>query len=80
MVRRDGAEVRKERIAEIGRFVHKGLSKSEELSLSKTVALLQYQFGLTKDKLQEYLTILEDLGHFALDNEKDRICKANEEG
>jgi len=49
-----------------------------EVSLSKTIAALQYEFGLTRDKLMEYLTILEDLERFTLDHEKDKIRKARE--
>ena len=75
MVRRDGAAIRKERISEIGRIVHAGLQKSNELSLSKTVALIQYDSGLTKEKIMEYLEILETLGQFIIDREQDKIKK-----
>lgn len=78
MVRRDGAEVRKERIAEIGKLILKALHKSDELSLTKTVASLQYKFGLTKEKLIEYLNILADLERFTLDKDEDRIRKVSE--
>lgn len=78
MVRRDGAEVRKERIQEIARSIQSSLHKHSDISLSKTLATLQYQFGLKKDKLMEYLGILEDLGQFIIDNEGDKIRKISE--
>lgn len=73
MVRRDGAAIRKERIQEIARKIQSLLCDHNELSLSKTVAVLQYEFGLTKDKIMEYLCILEDLGQFILDIKGDKI-------
>ncbi len=75
MVRRDGAEVRKERIQEIARLIHRSLHNHGEISLSKTLATLQYEFGLTKDKIQEYLEILEGLGQFLIEKEEDMIKK-----
>jgi len=75
MVRRDGAEVRKERIQEIARLVHRSLHNHGEILLSKTLATLQYEFGLTKDKIQEYLEILEGLGQFLIEKEEDKIKK-----
>lgn len=75
MVRRDGAEVRKERIQEIARLIHRSLHNHGEISLSKTFATLQYEFGLTKDKIQEYLEILEGLGQFLIEKEEDKIKK-----
>jgi len=78
MVRRDGAEVRKERIQEIARVIQRSLQNHGELSLSKTVALLQYEFGLTKEKLLEYLGVLEGLGQFVIEKEHDRIRRISE--
>lgn len=78
MVRRDGAATRKDRMQEIARKIHSLLANQGELSLSKTVAMLQYQYGLTKGKIIEYLEILETLGHFTIDVEGDRIQKISE--
>ena len=47
------------------------LHKYNEVSCSRIVATLQYEFGLTKQKIMEYLRILEDLEQFTLDFEKD---------
>jgi len=79
MVRRDGAAIRKERIQEIARFIQRSLHNKREVSLFKTVATLQYEFGLTKDKIMEYLKILEDLGQFIIDVEADKIKKISED-
>lgn len=79
MVRRDGAAIRKERIQEIAKLIRKLLFKNTKISLSKTIAALQYEFGLTKEKILEYLNIPESLGHFTLDNRKDKIRKVTDE-
>lgn len=78
MARRDGAEVRRQRIQEIGRLIVSKLHNHSEVSLSKTMAALQYEFGLTRDKLMEYLNILAELGRFTLEKEKDKIRKVTE--
>ena len=78
MVRRDGAAIRKERIQEIARKIQSILHKQSEISLSKTVATLQYEFGLTREKIMEYLRLLEALGQFTLDIEGDKIRKITE--
>ena len=78
MVRRDGAATSKGRMQEIARKIHSLLANQGELSLSKTVAMLQYQYGLTKGKIIEYLEILETLDHFTIDVEGDRIQKISE--
>jgi len=75
MVRKDGAAVRKERIQEIAVSILKALNKENPLSLSKTLASLQYLTGLTKSKLIEYLEIMQENGQFSLDIEKDQIKK-----
>jgi hypothetical protein len=78
MVRRDGAEVRKERIQEIAQFIHRLLHEQEEIYLSKTLAALQYKFGLTKDKIKEYLEILESIEQFIIEREADKIKKTTD--
>ena len=73
-MRRDGAEVRKERIQKIGRRVAAVLhEKGGGIPLGKAVSALAYEFGLRKEKIMEYLKILEDLDRFVLDFEKDEI-------
>lgn len=78
MVRKDGAEVRRQRIAEIGKAVQKSLLNHGEIVLSKTIAVLQYESGLTKEKVLEYLEVLENLGQFEIDRENDKIKKITE--
>lgn len=75
MVRRDGAEIRKERIQEIARVIQRLLHNHSEILLSKCLATFQYEFGLTKEKIMEYLEVLEGLGQFTLDKEHDKIKK-----
>lgn len=79
MVRRDGAEVRKERIQQITKHVLSLLHKNNgEIPLSKIIALLQYEFGLRRATVMEYLKIGEDTMHFIVDVENDKIKKATE--
>ena len=75
MVRYDGAEARKHRIEEIARKILSSLQKDGQLSLSKTVAEIQYDQGLTKEKIMEYLEILDQLDRFVLDKDNDKIKK-----
>ena len=75
MVRRDGAEARKERIQRIAQSIHADLHKDGEITLSKKTAILQYDLGLTKEKIREYLQILADMDQFTIDESSDRIRK-----
>jgi hypothetical protein len=73
MVDKDGAAVRKERIQKITQEVLKSLQNCKELSLSKTLAELEYNIGLTKPKILEYLQVATDAGRFILDIDNDKI-------
>ena len=77
MVRRDGAEVRRDRIQRIAQYIHKELHKSKNGSilLDKTIAILMLEHGLTKVKLMEYLEICQDAGYFEIDVENNQIKK-----
>jgi len=79
MVRRNGAEARKERIQWIARYIQARLHKEGEISLSKTIIELQYKSGLTEERILEYLEIPENLGQFAIDKKLDKITKASNE-
>ena len=79
MVRRDGAAVRKERIQDLIKYVLKLLYGQKQLPLSKTLATLEYEFGLTQPKLLEYLRIGDTLGRFILDPDNDKITPIAEE-
>jgi len=78
MVRKDGAEARKERLQEIARFIQQALFKQKELALSTTITQVQYNFGLTEGKTLEYLRLLEKLGQFTLNEKEDRVRKTTE--
>jgi hypothetical protein len=80
MVGRDGAEARKERLQRIARTVQAALHKENKMPLARTVAVLQYDMGLTREKIMEYLGILADLEQFTLDFENDEIKKTDEKG
>ena len=65
MVRKDGAEARKERIAKIAANTQAALYLNKDLgyiSLKKTVAKHELETGLTREKIMEYLALLvEDI-------------------
>jgi len=76
MVRRDGAEVRRERIQKIAQLIQKELFANKEagwILLKKTVANLMLETGLTKVKIMEYLEILQIADRFEIDVENDKI-------
>ncbi len=78
MVRKDGAEARKERIDMIAKWIQAALFKAKQegfdfIPLKETLAVLLRQFGLTKERLMEYLEILQDGGSFLIDQQKDQI-------
>lgn len=73
MVRKDGAEVRKQRMHEVAQAVLKSLAQMNPLSLSRTLASLQYSTGLTREKLTEYMGIMQEMGQFVVNVEKDQI-------
>jgi hypothetical protein len=78
MVRKDGAEARKERIKNIATMIQASLYQNKEqgyIMLRKTIALLELETGLTKEKIMEYMALLQEAGQFEVDLEKDQIRK-----
>jgi len=81
MVKRDGAETRKERISQIARdlqaafYEKKEKGEPEELELLKFIGLEMYNTGLTKTKIMEYLEPIEIRGLCELDLENSKIRK-----
>lgn len=78
MVRKDGAEARKERIEQIAKRILSKLYNGKEISLSREIAEIQYEFGLTKERIMEYLEILQTTDRFRLDKDRDKIRKLTE--
>ena len=79
MVRKDGAEARKERIAEIAKTVHSSLYEAKEIgsiSLSRTVTKIMIKTGLTRNNVVEILKLLCEDDQFELDENEDQIRKA----
>ena len=76
MVRMDGAETRKARIAEVARIVMSLLFQNKEagwIPLKRTVAKIEVETGLTRPKVMEYLQLKNDEGVFELNEAEDRI-------
>jgi len=80
MVRMDGAETRKERISQVAKTIQSALFQNKEVgwvSLSKMVAKIMIETGLTKHKIVEYLEILQSAGQFQIDLENEKIVRAS---
>jgi hypothetical protein len=78
MVRKDGAEARKERIAKIAITIQSLLYQNKDLgyiALKKNVAKLELETGLTREKIMEYLALLQEADQIEIDAEKDQIRK-----
>jgi hypothetical protein len=78
MVRKDGAEARKERIAEIAKTIQALLYQNKEsgaVSLRKVLAQIMISSGLTRDKVLEYLRLLSEAGQFEVDEKNDKIMR-----
>ena len=78
MVRKDGAESRKERIAKIATMIQAALYQNKDtgyIPLKKTVAKLELETGLTREKIMEYLELLQEADQFQIDVEKGQIRK-----
>jgi len=76
MVRKDGAEARKERIAKIASNTQAALYLNKNvgyISLKKTVAKHELETGLTHERIMEYLELLVDADQIEIDFEKDQI-------
>jgi len=69
MVRRDGAETRRQRIKELS----KKLQGAKNLPIKKLYALVSINFGLTSEKTLEYLEVLEQLGQIEIDREMGTV-------
>jgi hypothetical protein len=82
MVKRDGAETRRERISQIARIIQAALfqkkdngEESDEISFQKTVGAIMYETGLTREKVVEYLEVIEVMGQIELDVVNDKVRK-----
>jgi len=74
MVRRDGAEVRRERIEFVTKRVLGWLNeKNGEIRLSKALAQLEAETGNRRERLMEYLQNGHDRERFVVDKENDKI-------
>jgi hypothetical protein len=70
MVKRNGAFTRSERIHAIRKFI---LDLKEPADFKKTIAVLQLKYGLTDQKVREYLQIITELDGIIIDEEKNLI-------
>jgi hypothetical protein len=81
MTRADGAETRRQRIAEIARIIHAALYASKEgwVPLARSVTTIMIRTGLTKNTVMDILKLLDADDQFELDEKNDRIKKHQED-
>lgn len=82
MVRKDGAETKKERLTRIAQLIQSLLYKAKEqgidfISLEKASAIIEFEVGLSPQKVQEYLLLIKRIGQIEIDSEKDHIRKSS---
>lgn len=80
MIKKDGAETKRERIAKMAQMIHAWLHQAKEqglnyIPLKKTAAKLEFEFGLTKEKIMMYLEVIEQNDQIEIDAEIDQIRK-----
>lgn len=81
MVRKDGAEARKERISLIARTIQSALFQAKEvgyISLSGTISKIMVETGLTRGKVEEYLQLLSEQGQFEVNVNDNQIKRTSE--
>jgi len=75
MVRKDGMEIRRERIQHVIQLVLSRLAQCEndDIPLSKTMAMLEYEIGARPERLMEYLQVGVKTEKFVIDEDNDKI-------
>jgi predicted metal-dependent hydrolase len=78
MGRNDGVEVRKERIQKIVQSIvaiFNNDPKTTSIPLDTTLADMEYNTGLKRERILEYLSIGEKRGLFVIDQKNNQIRK-----
>ena len=78
MGRNDGVEVRRARIQKVVQRIVAALNQNKEqgwISLDRMVADIQYEEGLTEQRIMEYLVIGEKRGLYVIDTKNNQIRK-----
>jgi hypothetical protein len=81
MVRMDGAETRKIRIAEVAKIVMALLYQNKEagwIPFNPTIAKIMVETGLTRGKVLEYLQLKSEEGVFDINELEGRIKRKPE--
>lgn len=78
MGRNDGVEARKQRIQLVLQMIMARLNQNQtgRIPLSKTLADIEYETGLRRDRIMEYASIGVERGMFVIDEENNQITKA----
>jgi hypothetical protein len=72
----DGAEARRQRIQKILQRVQGLLHQNGgSVPLTRAIAILEYETGLTKEKIKEILAIGQNIDQLVVDEKNDRIKK-----
>ena len=74
-MRRDTAWLKQQRV----QAIHKMIQGAGDVVLDKFIAFCEYKFGLTGEKVVEYLRILERCGFIIIDEDLDVIREVKPE-
>lgn len=78
MVRNDGVDARKVRMHKVIEAITATLTKAKQngekwIPLRKTFAIIEYDTGLTPEKIRVYATVGVERGIYVLDEKDDQI-------
>lgn len=68
-------EARKEQLQEIAKLIQNSLLSQNKIPCPQAVSQLHCEFGLTKERIIDFIELLQNLGPFILDEKKQKIKK-----
>lgn len=79
LVRNDGADAKTERLKWIAAYFHaehykqKNASEPQAVPLTKAIPHIEYNLGLSKKRIMEYLEIIESAGQIKIDKDNGLV-------
>lgn len=79
MVRNDGADAKTERLKTIAAYFHaehhkqKSAGDPQAVPLAKAIPYIEYNLGLSKKRIMEYLEIIENAGQIKIDKDNGLV-------
>ena len=79
LVRNDGADAKTERLKWIAGYLHaehykqKNNGETQAVPLTKAIPYIEYNLGLSKKRILEYLEIIESAGQIKIDKDNGLV-------